>query len=152
MNRPTKPFSTSALAIISLLLSLPSDAIPAEVVVIVSVKNPVASLDSAQLANIFLGKTNRFPNGTPALPVDQAEDSPKRHEFYANYLGRSAAQVKSHWSKIIFTGRGQPPKTALNDDAVKKLVTGNPNAIGYIDEASVDETVKVISRRNSNQL
>jgi hypothetical protein len=75
----------------------------------------ITTLSKAQVTDIFLCKVSRFPNGTPAIPIDQADGSPARDEFYATYAGKSPAQVKSHWAKIIFTGRGQPPKAVSND-------------------------------------
>ena len=54
------------------------------------------------------------------------------------------AQMKAHWAKIIFTGRGHPPEEAANSAEVKKLIVNNPNAIGYIDKSLVDATVKVL--------
>src|SRR5688572_24835426 len=81
-----------------------------DVVPVVSAKSPITALSTAQVADIFLGKTSRFPDGSPAVPLDLAEDSPERDRFYAQYTGKSPAQVKSHWAKIIFTGRGQPPR------------------------------------------
>jgi ABC-type phosphate transport system substrate-binding protein len=67
-----------------------------------------------------------------------------RDRFYAQYTGKSPAQVKAHWSKIIFTGRGQPPVQAANNAEVKKMIAQNPSAIGYIDQSLVDESVRVI--------
>jgi hypothetical protein len=62
------------------------------------------------LQDIFLGKTARFPDGSQAVPVDQSEGTIVRDEFYNKLVGKSAAQMKAYWSKIIFTGRGQPPR------------------------------------------
>lgn len=53
-------------------------------------------------------------------------------------------QIKIHWSKIIFMGRGTPP-TALPDSmAVKRRVAEDPHAIGYIDQSQVDDSVRVL--------
>jgi hypothetical protein len=56
----------------------------------------------------------------------------------------SPAQVKAFWSKIIFTGRGQPPRTAATSLEAKKLLVANPNAISYIDQSLVDSSVRVV--------
>jgi ABC-type phosphate transport system substrate-binding protein len=114
---------------------------------VVSAKSPLASLNNEQVADIFLGKTSRFPDGSAAVPIDQGEDSPVRERFYAQYAGKSPAQVKAHWSKIIFTGRGQPPRQANDAAEVKKLLVENPHAIGYIDAKQVDSSVKVVAAR-----
>lgn len=118
-----------------------------DVVAVVSAKSPVTSLNSSQVADIFLGKTSRFPDGTHAVPIDLAEDSPLREKFYAQFTGKSPAQVKAHWSKIIFTGRGQPPKQVASGIEARKAVAGNPNAITYIETRLVDPSVRVLAMR-----
>src|SRR5438105_3262115 len=113
------------------LLAAAAGARAEEVVPVVSAKSAITSLNAAQVADIFLGKTNRFPDGTPAVPIDLSEEAPERERFYSQYTGKSPAQVKAYWSKIIFTGRGQPPRQAASGREMRKLVAENPNAIGY---------------------
>src|SRR3954466_4475346 len=115
------------------LAALSSAALGQDAVPVRAARSPIASLDAAQVADIFLGKTSRFPDGSIAMPVDQGEDSPVRDRFYAQFAGKSPAQVKAYWSKIIFTGRGQPPRQAADSTEVKRIVSDNPHAIGYID-------------------
>ncbi len=132
---------------LALKLSLATGAVPADVVAVVSAKSTVTALSRNQIADIFLGKAARFPNGSPAVPIDQPEASPVREAFYTQFTGRSAAQLKAHWSKIIFTGRGNPPQVASNGIEARTLIAANPQAIGYIERASVDGSVKVLSVR-----
>jgi ABC-type phosphate transport system substrate-binding protein len=115
-----------------------------DVVAVVSEKSAVTTLSRTQVVDIFLGKAARFPNGTRAVPIDQVEGSSVRNEFYEKIAGRSPAQVKAHWSKIIFTGRGQPPKAVANSDEIKKLLAQNPDAIGYIEQSAVDASLRVV--------
>jgi ABC-type phosphate transport system substrate-binding protein len=130
--------------IVGLTLSLASVTAMADVVAVVSSKSPMTTLSKSQVADIFLGKTRRFPDGAPAKPLDQAEGSTVRNEFYVKIVGQSAAQMKAYWSKIIFTGRGQPAPTVSNGVEMKKWIVENPTAIGYIDRSLVDDTVKVV--------
>ena len=129
------------------LAGVPWVALAQDVVPVVGARSPIASLDAAQVADIFLGKTSRFPDGSIALPVDQGEESPLREKFYAQFAGKSPAQVKAWWSKIIFTGRGQPPRQAADSTEVKRIVSDNPHAIGYIDARQVDSSVRVLAAR-----
>ena len=129
------------------LLAAAGSVLAQEVVPVVSAKSPVTTLNATQVADIFLGKTSRFPDGSQAVPIDLGEDSPARDRFYAQYTGKSPAQVKAHWSKIIFTGRGQPPRQANSPSEAKKLIAENPNAIGYIDPSQVDNSVRVLAAR-----
>ncbi|UZE21557.1 phosphate ABC transporter substrate-binding protein [Pseudomonas sp. B21-056] len=131
-------------AVAGMTLYAASTFVMADVVVVVSATSPVKNLADNQVANIFLGKTSRFPEGGQAIPIDLPEGSAVRDEFYTTYTGKSAAQLKTHWSKIIFTGRGQPPETVSNGAEVKKHVAGNPAAIGYIDAREVDGSVRVL--------
>lgn len=136
-----------ALGAAALSASLAVDARGQDVVAVVSSRSPITALDAAQVADIFLGKTSRFPDGTQAVPVDLAEESPLREKFYAQFTGKSPAQVKAHWAKIIFTGRGQPPRQVAGSAEAKKFVAENPNAIAYIDERLVDPSVRVLAAR-----
>jgi ABC-type phosphate transport system substrate-binding protein len=134
-------------ALIGLALMLAAGTVAGEVVAVVAAGNPVTALSKNQVVDIFLGKSNRFPDGSMAVPIDQAEGSAARDEFYLSFAGKSAAQVNAHWSKIIFTGRGQPPREVANGAEVKKGLADNPSAIGYIERGQVDASVKVLLSR-----
>lgn len=128
-------------ALFSTLLIQPAMA---EIAVVVSAKSPVGNLTQEQVSQIFLGKASSFPGGQTAMPIDQSEGQAARDEFYTKITGKSPAQLKAYWSKLIFTGKGQPPKEVPSAAEVKKLVANNPNTIAYIDKASVDSSVKVV--------
>ncbi|HEX7668977.1 MAG TPA: hypothetical protein VF395_05320 [Polyangiaceae bacterium] len=130
--------------VIALALSLGPGAARADVVAVVSSKSSVTALSKNQVVDLFLGKTSRFPDGEQAVPIDQVEGSAARDEFYAKFTGKSAAQVKAHWSKIIFTGRGQPPMEVPSGIEVKKQIVQNPKVIGYIERSLVDGSVRVL--------
>lgn len=93
-----------------------------------------------------MGKTKSFPDGSQAVPVDQNEGSATRATFNEKVLNKSDSQLKSYWSRLIFTGKGTPPKESGTDAEVKALVANNPNIIGYIDSAAVDASVKVVHK------
>ncbi|MBQ0719791.1 MAG: phosphate ABC transporter substrate-binding protein [Gammaproteobacteria bacterium] len=116
-----------------------------DVVVVVPADSPVSALSKKQVAKIFLGKSRRFPDGSRAVPVNQSESTALRNEFYFLVSGKSPAQVKAHWSKMIFTGRGQPPKEVGTDSAVKQQLAVSKSNIGYIDRGAVDASVKILA-------
>lgn len=116
----------------------------AEVVVVVSAKSPVGALTKEQSSEIFMGRSTSFPGGGTATPLDQPESSPLREEFYSKVAGKSAAQAKSNWAKLSFTGKGTPPKEGQNSADIKKQVADNPSLVGYIEKSAVDGSVKVI--------
>ena len=120
----------------ALLLVVACGAHAADLVVIA---NPaVGPLTKDQVADVFLGKSQAY------TPVDQADGSPAYADFYKKAAGRDVAQVKSTWSRIVFSGKGQAPKQLADSAAVKKAVAADPKGVGYIDKAAVDGTVKVV--------
>ena len=131
MKTLMKTFLLSALAATTLSAG-------AETVVIVSQQNAASRMFSEQASQFFLGKSNQF------TPIDQADGSPIRADFYRKVADKDPAQVKALWSKLIFTGKATPPKEYASSAEVKKAVAADPKAIGYIEKAAVDDTVKVI--------
>jgi ABC-type phosphate transport system substrate-binding protein len=128
----------------AIYLSFAASAAYAEVVAVVSASSPVTELSAGQVADIFLGKSARFPDGSAAIPIDHAESSAERTEFYTRYARKSAVEMKMHWSKLIFTGRGQPPRELHDSNAIKALLAQNPGIISYLDRSQVDETLTVL--------
>jgi ABC-type phosphate transport system substrate-binding protein len=98
-----------------------------------------APLTKDQVADIFLGKSQAL------TPVDLPEAAAARADFYKRATGRDAAQVKSVWSRLVFSGKAQLPKELPDAAAVKKAVAADPKAVGYIEKAAVDGTVKVLA-------
>jgi hypothetical protein len=95
-------------------------------------------LSKDQVAQVYLGRSNALK------PLDLPDSSPLRDEFYQRVTDRGAAQIKALWSRIIFTGQGQPPKELPDAAAVKRAVAGDAKMVGYIDKSDVDATVKVV--------
>lgn len=122
-------------ALASLGAALPAMA---EVVVVVNPKAAESTMSKAQVAQFFLGKS------TAMTPIDQADASPIRAEFYKKVADKDAGQVKALWSKLVFTGKATMPKEVADSAAVKAAVAANPKAIGYIDKSAVDGSVKVV--------
>ena len=132
------------LGVASAVLGLCSSVCDAELVVIVSANSPVTALTENQVADLYLGRTRQLPGGGLALPIDLADDAANRANFYRIVCGKSPAQLRAYWSKLIFTGGGQPPREVADVEEMKRLVAGGPNAIGYIDRGQLDPTVKAV--------
>lgn len=119
-------------------------AVQAEVVVVVHPSNANA-LDSAAIKRLFLGKEKKFPDGQPATPLNQVVDSTTRNQFDEQLLERNSSQIAAYWSKLVFTGKGVPPKEVNDDAAVIGAVSADVSAVGYVERSSVTSDVKVIS-------
>jgi ABC-type phosphate transport system substrate-binding protein len=115
-----------------------------DLVVIVSARSPVGALRPDQVAAIFLGQAPRFPDGAVATALDQPIGSPERDGFYLRVAGKTPALLKAHWSKMVFTGRGQPPRELPGSAAVRKAVAEDPGLIGYIEREALDPSVRQV--------
>lgn len=131
-----------AAALVAAALS--QGAFAGELVVIVSSKSPVSSLRQEQVADIFLGQVASLPGLSEVAAVDQVIGSPERDEFYSKVTSKTRPLVKAYWTKMIFTGRGQPPKEVASSAAIRKMVADNPGLIGYIDKSALDPSVKAV--------
>ena len=118
--------------IFSLMICLPVVA-SGQLAVIVNEKNEIESLTEEQVSNIYLGRSYYLPNGVKVIPLDQSEGDSTREAFYEHILGKSQAQINSHWSRQIFSGKGRPPFKVNGDKEMLELISLNPNMMGYID-------------------
>jgi ABC-type phosphate transport system substrate-binding protein len=106
--------------------------------VVVIGNQAAALLTKEQVSDLYLGKTQG------AKLVDQPSSAPVKATFYQKVSGHDLSQVKATWSRLVFTGKAQPPKEMPDAAAVKKAVASDPKAIGYIQKSDVDSSVKVV--------
>jgi ABC-type phosphate transport system substrate-binding protein len=123
----------------ALVLSAIAPSAMAEMVIVVNPQNPATRMFPKQASQFFLGVSVQF------TPLEQAENSAIRAEFYKKVLEKEPGQVQAIWSKIVFTGKGRLPKEYKSSADVKKALSENVNAIGYIEKSAVDDSVKVIA-------
>jgi ABC-type phosphate transport system substrate-binding protein len=114
----------------------------ANVAVIVHPSN-AATLSQDDINKIFTGRAKNFTDGKAAEPVNLSETVAVRADFDQKALGRSSSQVKAYWSKLVFTGKGTPPKEMASEQEVLDAVAKNPAAIGYVSAGAVTGSVKV---------
>lgn len=127
------PFIQSLITLAALTVSA---TVHAQIAIVM---NPSASgLSKDQIANIYLGRNFDLK------PIDLPEGSPIKDQFYKKATDRDLSQVKATWSRIVFSGKGQAPKELPDAAAVKKAVASDAKAVGYIDKASVDSSVKAV--------
>lgn len=115
----------------------------AEVAVIVHKDNANNAISKNEVSRLYLGKLKKFPNGLDAIPIDLAAGD-SRKKFYSKVVKKNDAQLRAYWSRIIFTGKGQPPRQEQSEESIINLVSSNPNLIGYVDKSKVNDSVKVL--------
>lgn len=102
------------------------------------------SLSSSDAKKLFLGKLKKLPNGASPVVIEYTDGTPIRAEFHDAVTNKSESQLQAYWSKLIFTGKGTPPKAVGSAAEVIAEVSSNPAAVGYIDSSEVTGDVKVI--------
>jgi ABC-type phosphate transport system substrate-binding protein len=116
--------------------------------VVVATTNPVAAIDRAELAKIFLRNVTRWKGGLEIAPVDQSARSAVRTEFTRDVLDKAGlgriSAVESYWQERIYTGRGLPPPVMASDAEVVAFVAANPGGIGYVKPSADTTGVKVV--------
>lgn len=137
------PMRLSQIALLATSLTA-ATALSAQVVVITSAKNSLSKLTADQVSQIFLGQSVTFYTGGKAEPLDLAEGSATRSDFYQKVLGKTSVQMNAYWSKQTFSGKGQPPRSVASAAELIKLVAENPKYLAYVDKSAVDSSVKVV--------
>lgn len=105
---------------------------------VVAASNGKASTMDAETAKrVFLGRD-------PSAQVVYQKSGATRAAFDKSVLGKPGAELTTYWSKLIFTGKAKAPVEVGSDAEVKAKLAANPNAVGYISDAAVDGSVKVL--------
>jgi ABC-type phosphate transport system substrate-binding protein len=119
---------------------------PPPFVVIVHPQNRAAFVTRAFLADAYLKRTSRWPDGERIRPVDLATGSNVRRRFSDAVLRRSVASVRSYWQRLIFSGRGVPP-VELDEAEVAAYVARHRGAVAYVGGATPVGRAKVVEVR-----
>ncbi|WP_404343529.1 phosphate ABC transporter substrate-binding protein [Pseudoalteromonas mariniglutinosa] len=115
----------------------------AELAIVVHPSND-SNFDESVINRIYTGKEKSFSNGNKVIPLSQEANSAVTEEFNSKVLSKTSSQLKAYWSKLIFTGKGTPPKELESDAEVIKMVAANPDTIGFVSAAAVSDNVKVV--------
>jgi len=133
------------LIIAILLLTSPPGAlavVPERLALIVRAdRDVVLRLD--EVAQIYLRKRRFWPDRSPIVPVNRDSGSPIREAFNRRIFPNTERSLQVYWNQQYFKGV-LPPVTLASDEAVKRFVAVDENAIGYIRANAVDESVRVL--------
>ena len=105
---------------------------------------PISAIQSEEAKKIFLGRESSI-GGHDVTPVYQKVGAVSRADFDGKVLDKPSADLAGYWSKLVFTGRATTvPKEVDGDSQMKTFVNTTPGTIGYISDAAVDDSVKVL--------
>ena len=130
MNNLVMRLLIAAAALVS------SAVVHAEIAIVVHPDHPLASMTAEQVAAIYLGNDARFQ------PIDLPDSESLHHWFYFKVTGRDALQIRILRARQL--AKSVPPKVATNSVEAVRRVAANKRAIAYVDQRSVDTSVKVV--------
>lgn len=139
----SKPPSLLRAALL-LLCVLGSSLAHADIFVVVNAANPVRSLNTREVADLYLGRSRTYPNGQPAQILDQPNARIEREQFFRLLVNMPLAQVNAYWARLTFTGRQSPPEIRTDDQAVLADVSRSAQAIGYVGSRPQHPDIHVI--------
>ena len=110
------------------------------IAVIVNKANTTDNVAESELARIYKGETEKWPDGQRVVVVDRAEDSEIRSQFYGKVLNAGPTQ------RFVPAGSPVVFKTMVvkTDSSIRGFINRIPNAIAYIHLSEANNTVKVL--------
>lgn len=105
---------------------------------------PVASLDQAQIENIYLGKTKVWDNGMKVEFVTLGTNN-IQEAFLKHYVKKNASTFNRYWKKMVFTGGGQAPLNFDKERDLVEYVAATKGAIGFVTSGASTDQVKILS-------
>lgn len=130
------------MKVLTLIFLFLSQTALADLAVIAHENFTVDTLEMQQLRSIYSGDS-QYVNEIRIIPLDQLVNSENYSNFYSAVITKPMAQIISHWSKLIFTGKGQAPISLGSDQSIIKFVKDNPSAIGYVNSTSITDQDRV---------
>jgi hypothetical protein len=118
----------------------------AEIVVVVHPDSKVQALSQRDVSDLYLGRTRSLGSARLALVLDHPRDSVLRREFFNRVNGMDIGRVNAYWARLQFSGDALPPAAVRDDRSVLDVVRRQRDAIGYVDAAHVDDSVRVVLR------
>jgi len=121
------------------------DAAAAEDLVIIA--NPGVAetvIDSKGLQRIYLGKQTQWRDDTSIVPV-MLKSGPLHEAFIEDFVDRSVQRFVTYWRQMVFTGKGIPPKSFVQESELVEYVASTPGSVGFASAAANVSGVKVLS-------
>ena len=134
-SRASRLYRLHKLLILALLASGPvysGDTRAESLYVLVNKNNQLQSISRDEIDNIFLGRINSYSNGDEVYLVTQRKNSHQHQAFLNHVVGKSEREWRSHWARLLFTGRGKAPKEVEGMEEMLQLIADKENAIGYV--------------------
>jgi ABC-type phosphate transport system substrate-binding protein len=127
--------ATLAIVVPTFAALSPARAENAGLRVIVNARNPLGAMTRDEVSKLFMGKNDKWPDGSLAAPVDIAGRTQTRVLFSQEILGKPIVAIENRWQQLIFNGQAVPPPAKSTEQEAVAFVSQNPGAIAYVSYA-----------------
>lgn len=120
------------LSIITLLSFASLSAADQTLYIIAHSSRATQTLTHQDIQNIYLGKIRSFPDGTAVTPINLMKGSSARDLFMKHILDINEFNWRSNWVRLLFTGKGKPPREFRTPQEIIDYVTKTESALAYV--------------------
>jgi ABC-type phosphate transport system substrate-binding protein len=132
------------------IMAFSSAAYAEDIIIIANKDVPDSTLTQDEIKKIFLGRMVHWSDNS-RIHAATVRDEGIHEKFLKQYLEKTEAKWKIYWKRMVFTGRGVPPKSINTEAELIAYVAETKGALGYIssDNISGDSqpVVKIINVR-----
>jgi len=100
-------------------------------VLVVHPEVPTDQITQRELSRIYLGKSTRWSGGLTIRPVLLERES-EYDRFVAEALHRTGESFSVYWKRMVFTGKGRPPRTFDDPSELALYIRVTEGAIGFL--------------------
>ena len=112
-------------------------------VVVAHAEVAVEQVSARELRRIYLGKATRWPGGQTIRPV-MLQQPEAYEQFVETALDRTEENFSVFWKRMVFTGKGRPPRTFDTAGELAFYVRETAGAIGFLPVGADRTGLKVI--------
>lgn len=131
----------------AVLLCLLVPAALADIAVIVHPDSPLRTIGAREVSDLYLGRNHSVSVDGQRIAVvalEQPAGSPLREAFFRALNGMRIQQVNAYWARLRFSGEVLPPTALPDSRAVVDAVARSRHAIGYVEAAAVNDSVRTV--------
>lgn len=126
-----------------LLLMLVINAALADIAVVSARDGGIETLSEDEAQLLYLGRLTALRDGTQVRLLDLPPGD-VRDQFYRLLTGRNPVQIRAYWSRMVFTGRGRPPRQMESSTEMVETLRREPNSIGYLPAHTVPPDLRIL--------
>lgn len=111
-------------------------------IAIVTNSQAISKMDKNEVKRLFLGQVNRVDD--IHINLVELEKTSYKEAFYKALTNKNTTQLRSYWTRLIFTGKGKPPKQVASQEELAHSMDTPEVIITYLPLESVQPDMKVL--------